>query len=360
VAIIGAGVIGLSIGWRLAQAGCPVTVYERGEPGKGASWAAAGMLAAAIETEPTEEALFELGLYSQSLWPDFARELEAVTGMAIGYDASGTLACAFTRDQAARLRQTVAMQRRIGGEFEWLTGPAARDLEPSLAPNLVAAVLSPRDHQVDNRLLGGALLRAFERAGGKMRAGIEPTIVPGLGVTVSERLEPADVIVVAAGAWSRDVAGLPPMARPPVRPIKGQMISLMMTEPLIRRVVWGGTCYLIPRADGRLLIGATTEERGFEPSMTAGGVLGLLDDAWRTLPAIEELPIHEMWTGFRPGSPDDMPILGPTPIDGILLATGHHRNGILLTPATSALMSELILGGAAPERMKAFGLDRFG
>jgi glycine oxidase len=365
IAIIGGGVIGLSIGWRLRQAGCAVTVYERGEPGRGASWAAAGMLAAGIEAEPTEERLFELGRYSQSLWPGFAAELEAASGASIGYDPTGTLVCAFTRDQAAKLRHGIDFQSRLGGRFEWLTGRAARALEPGLAANLVAAVLSRHDHQVDNRLLGAALATAFRRAGGTLVTGAEAALDVAAGrlrgVIAGDRRHQADIAVLAAGAWSRLVPGLPPEAAPPVRPLKGQMLALTMPPgaPLIRYVVWGATCYLVPRADGRLLIGATTEERGFESSVTAGGVLGLLDDAWRTLPGIEDLPIREMWTGHRPGSLDDMPILGPTPIDGLVLATGHHRNGILLTPATAALVADHILSGRVDARLAPFTLDRF-
>lgn len=366
VAIIGGGVIGLSIGWRLARAGCPVTVYERGEPGRGASWAAAGMLAAGIEAEPTEENLFDLGRFSQSLWPGFAAELEAASGHEIGYDPTGTLVCAFTRDQAERLRRGIEFQSRIGGVFEWLSGRAARALEPGLAATIVAAVLSPKDHQVDNRKLGAALATAFQRAGGVLRAGTEAAldIVAGRcrGVTIGETRHEADITVLAAGPWSRLVPGLPSAAAPPVRPVKGQMLALTMPKqaPSIRHVVWGGHCYLVPRADGRLLVGATTEEQGFDGANTAGGVLGLLDDAWRTLPGIEDLPIQEMWTGFRPGSPDDMPILGPSPVDGLVLATGHHRNGILLTPATAALISDYILTGLSDARLLAFSLDRFG
>ena len=166
---------------------------------------------------------------------------------------------------------------------------------------------------------------------------------------------------MGAGAWSRRVPGLPPARRPPTRPIKGQLLALRMdpAAPLIRHVVWGGQCYLVPRADGRLVVGATVEERGFDPAVTAGGLLSLLDDAWRTLPGIEELPVHETWVGFRPGSPDDQPILGPSGIDGLLLATGHHRNGILLTPATAEAMATLILTGAAPSSLRPFSLDRF-
>jgi len=366
-AIIGGGVIGLSIGWRLAEAGAPVTIFERGPvPGRGASWAAAGMLAAGIEAEPTEEPLYALGRYSQSLWPGFAAELEAASGLPAGYDRTGTLVVAFNRDQAEKLKHGIAFQQRLGGQFEWLSGSAARELEPALAATIVAGVLSPNDHQADNRLLGTALAEAFRRAGGNLVTEAEAAVeIEGgavRGVAEGGRFHPADCVVIAAGAASRAVEGLPREARPPVRPIKGQMLALAMPPKalLIRHVVWGAGCYLVPRADGRLLIGATTEERGWDTSLTAGGVLGLLDDAWRTLPGIEELPIQEMWTGFRPGSPDDMPILGPTGIDGLVMATGHHRNGILLTPATAALVSGYILSGREDTRMAAFHLDRFG
>ena len=366
VAIIGGGVIGLSLGWRLAEAGCPVTLVERQpETGRGASWAAAGMLAAGIEAEPTEEALFALARWSQSLWPGFAAELEAASGLPVGYDATGTLVCAFTRDQAEKLRHGIAFQRGLGGVFEWLGAAAAREREPGLAPNLVAAAFSPNDHQVDNRLLATALTEAFRRAGGRLVTGVEAAVdIEGgraTGIVAGDRRYPADFVVVAAGAWSRSVPGLPEADRPPTRPIKGQMLALRMPAgaPLIRHTVWGGQCYLVPRADGRLLVGATVEERGFDATITAGGLLGLLDDAWRTLPGIEELPIHETWAGFRPGSPDDQPMLGPTGIDGLLVATGHHRNGILLTPATAAAMAELILTGAPSPHIRPFGIDRF-
>ena len=366
VAIVGGGVIGLSLGWRLAQAGCPVTLVERNpETGRGASWAAAGMLAAGIEAEPTEEALFALARWSQALWPGFAAELEAAAGLPVGYDATGTLVCAFTRDQAEKLRHGIAFQRALGGVFEWLGAAAAREREPGLAPNLVAAAFSPNDHQVDNRLLATALAEAFRRAGGRLVTGIEASVdLAGgraVGIVAGDSRHPADVTVIAAGAWSRAVPGLPTAHRPPTRPIKGQMLALMMPTgaPLVRHVVWGGQCYLVPRADGRLLVGATVEERGFDATITAGGLLGLLDDAWRTLPGIEDLAVHETWAGFRPGSPDDQPMLGATGIDGLLVATGHHRNGILLTPATADAMAELIMTGRTTAPIRPFGIDRF-
>jgi glycine oxidase len=365
VAIIGAGVIGLSIGWRLAAAGCAVALYERGVAGRGASWAAAGMLAAGLEAEPGEERLLALTRASQALWPDFARAVEAASSVDIGYRAEGTLAVALTRDDAEQLRTSVAFQRGHGIELEWLSGAEACRREPHLTPRLVAAAFSPHDHQVDNRRLVEALRAAFRAAGGCLTeqcdAGLDSTGGRITGVRVGDRHLPADVVVACAGAWSRDLPGLPDGLRLPVRPLKGQMIALRMTPtaPLLRHVVWAPKAYLVPRRDGRLLIGATVEERGFDAALTAGGIYGLLDGAWRALPAIEELPIDEMWVGFRPGSRDDAPIIGPVAIDGLILATGHHRNGILLTPITADAICSLILTGQLPAAARGFGLDRF-
>lgn len=366
VAIVGAGVCGLGIGWRLAKAGCHVEVFDRGEAGHGASWAAAGMLAAGVETEPGEERLLELTLHSQRLWPDFARELETVAGMAVGYRGEGTLVVAPTRDEAEQLRFNFDFQRGLGIELEWLTGAEASRREPHLKPGVAGAVLSPNDHQVDNRLLCRALKAAFSRAGGHLR---ENTEVTGLdmaagrarGVILGAERVAADVVVLAAGPWSRELAGLPEAARPPVRPVKGQMLALAMdpAAPLIEHVVWAPKSYLVPRNDGRLLIGATVEEKGFDARMTAGGVLAILEAAWRVLPGIEELPIVETWAGFRPTSRDDAPILGPTAVDGLVLATGHHRNGILLAPVTADAVASYILTGEMMAAAAPFGIERF-
>jgi glycine oxidase len=181
------------------------------------------------------------------------------------------------------------------------------------------------------------------------------------GVESERGRDAADVVVLAAGAWSREVAGIPAAYLPPVRPIKGQMLALQMdpAAPLVRHVLWLPHAYLAPRLDGRLIIGATVEERGFDARLTAGGMLALLDGAWRALPAIEELPVAETWVGFRPGSRDDAPMLGPSGIDGLVVATGHHRNGILLTPVTAALVSAYILGSRLPELARPFSPERF-
>jgi glycine oxidase len=364
--IIGAGVIGLGIAWRLAQAGCAVSVYDRGAAGHGASWAAAGMLAAAVETEPGEETLLELTLESQRQWPGFARELEAASGLSVGYRDEGTIVVALTRDDAEQLRHTYQFQKGLGLDIEWLSGAAAREREPHLRPGIPAAVLSPRDHQVDNRAVARALAAAARQAGARVyeHCPVREIDLVGervRGVVTARGHEPADVVVLAAGAWSREIGGIPAAYLPPVRPIKGQMLALSMdpAAPLLRHVVWLPRGYLVPRRDGRLLVGATVEERGFDETVTAGGLLALIEGAWRAVPAIEELAVAETWVGFRPGSRDDAPMLGPSGIDGLVVATGHHRNGILLTPVTAQAISRYVLTGRLADSLRPFSPERF-
>jgi len=364
--IIGAGVIGLGIAWRLAQAGCPVAVFDRAEAGRGASWAAAGMLAAAVETEPGEEALLALTLESQRMWPDFATELEAASGISVGYRDEGTIVVALTRDDAEQLRFTYDFQKSLGLDLEWLSGAATRRREPHLRPGVSGAVFSPRDHQVDNRRLTLALVTAARKAGAVLYEHDPVREVESAGgritaVATERRREHADVIVLAAGAWSREIAGIPTANLPPVRPIKGQMLALSMdpANPLLHHVIWLPRGYLVPRRDGRLVVGGTVEERGFDDRITAGGLLALIEGAWRAVPGIEELPVAETWVGFRPGSRDDAPMLGPSGIDGLVLATGHHRNGILLTPLTAEAVSTYVLTGRLPEAARPFTPERF-
>lgn len=367
VAIVGAGIIGLSIGFRLAEAGCRVDIFDRGDAGRGATFAAAGMLAAGVEAEPGEQVLLPLCLAGQAMWPEFARELEKASGQAVDLRREGTLAVALNRDDVETLRHKYEFQRSLGIPLEWLSGAAAKEREPHLHPRTAGAVYSANDGQVDNRKVAAALKTAFVRAGGFLH---EHTPVMGIdivagrirGVVVNDQLHAANVVILAAGAWSRQVTGLPAAALPPVRPVKGQMLSVRMNaeEPLVRHVIWAPKSYLVPRLDGRLLIGATTEEKGFDAHLTAGGVMALLEAAWRAFPGIEELPIDEMWTGFRPGSRDDAPILGPVGgIDGLVLATGHHRNGILLAPITARTIADFILTGKVDEHIARFGMDRF-
>jgi glycine oxidase len=364
--VVGAGVVGLGIAWRLAQAGCAVTVYDKGEAGHGASWAAAGMLAAAVETEPGEEALLALTLESQRLWPGFAREVEAAAGIAVDYRGEGTLVVALNRDDAGQLRHAYEFQKRLGLDLDWLSGAEARRREPHLHPGVPAAVWSPRDHQVDNRCLALALGVAARRAGAVVRehcAVREIDLAGGRarGVATDAGGEPADIVVLAAGAWSRQIGGVPLAQLPPVRPIKGQMLALRMdpAAPLLRHVIWLPRGYLVPRNDGRLIVGGTVEERGFDETITAGGLFALIEGAWRAVPAIEELPVAETWVGFRPGSRDDAPMLGPSGIDRLVVATGHHRNGILLAPVTAEAIAACVLGGRLPPSLAPFSPQRF-
>ena len=341
-------------------------MYDRGDAGHGASWAAAGMLAAAVETEPGEEPLLPLALESQRLWPGFAREVEAASGVSPEYRDEGTIVVALNRDDAAQLRHSFEFQKALGLDLTWLNAAEARGKEPHLKPGIAAAVWSPRDHQVENRQLGRALTLAASRAGVELIEHCsvrEITFAGGraTGVVTERGQDPADIVVLAAGAWSREIGGIPPAYLPPVRPIKGQMLALQMDKaaPLLRHVLWLPHGYLVPRLDGRLVIGATVEERGFDARLTAGGVFALIEGAWRAVPAIEELPIAEMWVGFRPGSRDDAPMLGPSGIDRLVIATGHHRNGILLTPVSAAVVSTYILTGTLPEIARPFSPERF-
>jgi glycine oxidase len=366
VAVIGAGVIGLAIAWRLAQRGAKVTVFDKGAAGSGATHAAAGMLAAHLEAEPREENLVALNRESQNLWPAFAADLEAASGMAVDLRTEGTLLLALTGDDQSRLKHVLAFQKSLGLPLEWLTTAEVRRREPHLTPSISGAIFSPQDHQVDNRAVAAALRQAVRQAGVTLR---ENTAVERIatsdgratGVCIAGEVVAADVVVLAAGAWSRAIAGLPAAALPPVRPVKGQMLALRMDPgaPLLSHVVWAPGAYLVPRKDGRLLIGATVEEKGFDPNLTAGGQLALLEATWRALPGIEELPIHEMWVGFRPGSRDDAPIIGESSVPGLIYATGHYRNGILLTPVTAEAIATLVMDGSADPRMANFGFERF-
>jgi glycine oxidase len=325
------------------------------------------MLAACSEAEPGEEALVALGRDSQARWPGFAAELLAASGVDVELRTEGTLLVALTADDQARLHHHLVFQQDLGLPLQWISAAETRKREPHLAGKLAGAVWSPQDHQVDNRKLAAALRIAAERAGASIR---EHTPVKEIAlangrasglILADDTKVTADVVVLAAGAWSRTIAGVAPELRPPVRPIKGQLLSLRMdaTAPLIAHVLWAPGVYMVPRRDGRLILGATVEERSFDTTITAGGVLTLLEAAWRAVPAIEELPIDEMWVGHRPGSRDDAPILGPGPVAGLVYATGHHRNGILLTPVTADAIAHLIVDGAVDPAIRSFGNERF-
>jgi glycine oxidase len=366
VAIIGAGVVGLGIAWRIAGRAA-VTVFDRGKAGSGASHAAAGMLAACCEAEPGEEALIALGRESQARWPAFAEELLRVSGIDVELRREGILHLALTADDQAEIAQRLEFQRQLDLPLEWLSAAATRAREPHLAGKIAGALFSPEDHQVDNRKLVQALHVAAEVAGATIceHRPVKEIVVQGgraKGVLLQdETVAAADIVVLAAGAWSRGIGGLPPDRQPPVRPLKGQVLTLQMdaSAPLISHVVWAPGAYMVPRRDGRLIVGATVEEKGFDETITAGGVLTLLEAAWRAVPAVEDLPIEEICVGHRPGSRDDAPILGRGPLEGLFYATGHHRNGILLAPVTADTMARLILDDVVEPAIQPFGLERF-
>lgn len=320
LAVVGGGVIGLSTAWRLARAGHAVTLYDPA-PGSGASGVAAGMLAPVTEVHFGEEKLLELNLESARRYPRFIAELEAATDMPTGYHPSGTLVVARDRDDLAVLDRLSEFQRSLGLEVTKVRPGVCREMEPGLAPGIRGGLLVAGDHQVDPRSLVAALLEACGRAG-----------VSFVAERVNE-LPDADVVVVAAGVWSPDVADVP------VRPVKGQVVRLR-GKAGIDRVVRGLDVYIVPRQDGEVVVGATTEERGFDTTVTARAVHDLLRDAIELVPDVAELELVEASAGLRPATPDNRPIIERK--GHVIVATGHYRNGVLLAPLTADTVCELV------------------
>ena len=362
VVVVGGGVIGLSCAWRLAQAGARVAVLERGEPGGGATRVAAGMLAPVGELTFGEPELLELTLAAARLYPDFVAELEAATGENTGYERLGALHVALDRDEAAQLRRVHDLQRSLELEAEWLAPRRCRELEPGLTPSFHGGVLAAGEAAVDPRALTRVLAVAMAGEGGEVRTGTE--VVDGIfagerlaGVRVADGEEVyADAVVLASGAWSGATSWLPEDARPPVRPVKGQVLELRGRgqEPVASHILASERIYLVPRADGRLIVGATVEEMGFDTTVTAGGVHELLREAYRLLPDIAEMELLGVTAGLRPGTPDNLPLVGPGALAGLVLATGHFRNGILLAPLAAEAIADLLTDAPAPNRRSSF------
>ncbi|MFB6097839.1 MAG: glycine oxidase ThiO [Salinibacter sp.] len=365
VLVVGGGSIGLAIGFELVRRGTPVTVFEKDRAGRGTSYQAAGMLAPDAEIEFEELELYDLNRESLRRWPDFADRVEAASGQSVDYRDEGTLIVADDRDSAEALERLYDFQREQGLDVEWLTGEEAREIEPFLAPRLSAAVFAPSDHQVDNRRLVEALCRAFEAEGGTLyedtpvEAVLPDAERPAVRTAEGERVA-GQRVVVAAGVWSRELDGLEPEATPPVRPVKGQMIQLRRKRPFdLQHVVRGPEAYLAPKSNGRIVLGATSEEMGFDTTVMAGALYDLLEGGWEVVPGIRDLPVDETWAGLRPASRDHAPLLGKTTAPGVLMATGHYRHGILLTPITAEEIARLIREGETSDWIQPFSPLRF-
>jgi glycine oxidase ThiO len=386
VVVIGGGVIGLSVAWRAAQRGLAVTVADP-DPGKGASYAAAGMITPVSEAAYAERELYQLGVASHQCYPAFAAELTEATGLPTGYRQAGTLQVAWDSDDLAVLGEFRALQESFGVTVQPLTGRECRAAEPLLGPSVRGGLLAPDDASVDPRLLTSALLMAATGAGVRLirSAAVEVTVTAGRagGAVLADGTElRADWVVLAAGWRSGSVAGLPPEAVPPVRPVKGQILRLRpgpggpvlggpgpggsapggppgLLTRTVRGIVQGSSVYLVPRESGELVVGATQEEMGSDTRVTAGGVWELLRDARAIVPGITELELAEAVAGLRPGTPDNAPVLGPSCLPGLVLATGHFRAGVLLAPVTADLISGYLATGELDERAAPFGPGRF-
>ncbi|UTI64786.1 glycine oxidase ThiO [Paraconexibacter antarcticus] len=359
VVVVGGGIVGLAVAWRAARRGLSVTVCERGGLPSyvAAAHVAAGMLAPVAEADAQERPLLRLGLDSAARWPAFAAELEEASGLSVGYRDCGTLVVARDRDEAEHVDREIRLREALGVPVARLLPSAARCVEPALAPTIRAAFHAPDDHAVDPRAVCEALLVACERVDVELRPGCEVRAVTGGGVTLaSGEHVTAGRTVVAAGAWAARIAGLPGLC---VRPVKGQVLRLAARAgegPLLEHVVrWDGG-YLVPRGDGRVVLGATMEDRGYDTNVTALGVYELLRDAGELVPGVLELDLECALAGLRPATPDNAPLLGEW--EGVVLACGHHRNGVLLTPATADRIAAL-LAGEDPHIDPAFAPSRF-
>jgi glycine oxidase len=351
VAVAGGGPIGLACAWRAAQRGLRTVVVDAGEPG---AWhVAAGMLAPVSEAQFGEEALTRLCLESLRRYPEFCAELAEVRDP--GLLATGTLVVARDRDEAEALERLYEFRRRLGLDVERLRPSQARRHEPALAPTVRLALDIAGDHSIDPRRLVAALADACERAGAELRRGRVGAVESGGVTLVDGSRVRAERVVVAAGAHSGALGEVP------VRPVKG--VVMRLRDPrgpgLVDRTIRGETAYLVPRGDGRYVLGATMEERGFDLAPGAGAVYELLRDMSELVPGVLELDVEELEAGLRPATPDNLPAIGPGSAEGVLWATGHFRNGILLTPVTADLIAAALAGEPAPDWAAAVDPRRF-
>lgn len=366
IVVIGAGVMGAGVAWRCAARGARVTLLDRPRTGHEASWAAAGMLAPYSEVEFYEDDLLALGEESQQLWPAFAEALETASGHDIGYDRSGSLVVAVDRDESEAIARLYAYQHARGLPVERLSGDACREREPLLAPRVHSGVWSPDDHQVDAQRLVEALRAAAVSAGAELRqtapvATVHVEAGAAIGVSLDDGTRiAASHVVIAAGAWAKSLDGLQRADRPRVRPVKGQMLALTRDPSLtLTHVIRAPRVYIVPKSD-RWVVGATSEDRGFDGRVTAGGVWELLDAVYEVVPAGMELELASTWTGFRPASRDNGPLLGVSPrIAGLAYCNGHYRNGIQQTPVSVNAVAASLFGDPVSAAVRAFTPARF-
>jgi len=362
VVVIGGGVIGLAIARALALRGVrDVTVIDKDDFGREASWAAGGILAPQVEADAADD-FFRLAHASRDLYPDFAKELRSESGIDVELDTTGTLYVALTEAQESGLRRRFCWQQNEGLEVEWLTREEARALEPCLSENVRCALKFPNDFQVENRRLIEALLLSNRKSGVSLIdhcAANQVSVAGGrvLGVETSQGFMAANCVVLAAGAWS---SMLDPAGILQVEPIRGQMLCFRSEPQIARHVIYGARGYLIPRQDGRLLAGSTSEPSGFDKRVTEKGVETIKAMAREITPEIATVSLIDTWAGFRPREQDDLPVLGMCPeVEELFYATGHYRNGILLAPITGQLVAEAIAAGRVPDLIRPFSPERF-
>jgi glycine oxidase len=362
VIIVGAGIAGLAIGWRLAQTGAGVEIYDRGLAGRGATWAAAGMIAPGAELNGESEKLAQFARRSRAAWPGFAAELEAESGCAIGYSESGSLIVALDDARADALKRRAVELAASGAQ--WRAPALVRESEPLVSSELSGALHIPGDAQVDNRLVAEALRIALAR---RDIAIFENTEVRGLlitenrvrGIICSKGAVEGDAVIVASGAWLNEFGGTA-AELPPVTPVKGQMVAVQAPAGTVlpRHLLWSEDAYLVSRR-GRILIGATVEDAGFDTSVSKEACERLVFAATRIVPALAEWQISEMWAGLRPRTPDGAPVLGAAAIEGLYVAGGQFRNGILFAPAVADAMQRVVLASQPVSEIRAFDPRRF-
>lgn len=348
--IAGGGLIGASIALELAEAGLKVGLYDAHEPGHEASWASAGMISPAPEN-PDMIPFVPMSLASVALYPDFIRKVEDLAGVSVGYRKDGALDVIVDGDAPEELSTVIALQHGVGLKAEALSAEQARKMEPALTDEMQAAIFREDEASLDTRVFTEATLKAAERRGVQIFAGNGAKALWKAGecckgLLLEKGQVEAKWTVIAAGCFSARIEGVAPYA--PVFPAKGQMMALRCESVEIRHVLWLEHTYLVPRNDGRIIAGSTIERTGFDHDVTAGGLKKILNEATKLAPGLEKARIEETWAGLRPDSPDHLPIIGPTDLDGLLIATGHFRSGILLAPVTARLIREWVQAQKVP------------